>query len=108
MTYIRGENIRVSVEVYDPAGTLVDPTGLTFRWRVASTNPGVITTYTLGTDAELVQDSVGQYHVDISTTSVRGNAPRDHPEARVAYRWEGTGINAFAKESEFVVATGAF
>jgi len=59
-----------------------DPAMVTFNFIAPES--GTETVYTFGTDAEVVQDSTGQYHVDFVV-----NEP-----GRWWYRWEGTGAAA--------------
>lgn len=58
---------RKTVKIRNLAGTLTDPTGLTFRYAV---NGGSATTLTYGTDVALVKDSTGIYHVDFANDVV--------------------------------------
>lgn len=59
--YHEGQTIRLSANI-QVAGVDADPATLTFRIRADGT--GDVTTYEFGTDAELVKDSTGDYHVD--------------------------------------------
>ena len=73
------------------AGALTDPTTVTLRWRVAG---GTETTYTWtaavpGTN--IVKDSVGVFHADITVV-----APGLH-----YFRWAGTGAVVAAEEGTF-------
>lgn len=93
--YNPGDIVRVSTTpgFKDAAGVLADPTTVTLKWRVAG---GVTTTWTrpaAGPDTEIVKDSVGVYHADITTTK-----PGTH-----YFRWEGTGVVTAAEESTFSV-----
>jgi hypothetical protein len=65
-----------------------DPTTITFVMREPD---GLETTYVHGTDAELVKDSVGNYHVDWPVAK----------EGRHFYTWIGTGTAAEAGQGEF-------
>lgn len=60
------------------AGTLTDPSGLTFTYR---TPAGVETSLVYGTDAEVVKSSAGTYYVNLSLTA----------SGRWAYKWVATG-----------------
>ena len=68
--------------------TATDPTTLTFSMREAD---GTVTSYVEGTDAELVRDSLGNFHVDWLLAQV----------GRHRYRWIGTGTAAEADTGEF-------
>ena len=59
MTHDIGDRRKLTCEVRDDGGDLVDPDTLVFTMRDPA---GVLTSYTL-TDVELVHDSVGAYHV---------------------------------------------
>lgn len=65
--YDGGDLVRCSGVFKNSAGTAIDPTTVkfSFYWQSASST---ITTYVFGTDAELVKDSTGNYHVDIDST----------------------------------------
>lgn len=94
MTYDVGDLIRCSITI-KVSDTLTNPTTLKFKVK----NPaGTITTYTYGTDAELVRDSTGAYHIDISATQA----------GTYRYRWESTGTAAGAEEGAFVVNESYF
>lgn len=73
------------------AGTLTDPTTVTFRWRV---NGGTETAWIV-TAGQVVKDSTGLYHADVQTT-VAGT---------YAYRWEGVGALIADAEGSFVVTS---
>lgn len=75
--------VRLSVAITDTAGAAADPTGLTLKVMVPA---GTVTTYTYGTDAALVKDSTGNYHLDYATTV----------EGQHTARYAGTGANAGA------------
>lgn len=93
--YHLGDLIRCSVTFQTAAGTVNDPGAIAFKVKPPVGN---IQTYVYGTDAELVKDSTGIYHVDILTT-VSG---------RWRYRFEGTVSGQAASEHEFVIAPSRF
>ena len=72
------------------ADVVTDPTTVTFVMREPD---GIETPYVYLTDAELVRDSEGVFHVDWPFTK----AGRHHA------RWKGTGAVAEAGESEYYV-----
>jgi len=73
----------------------IDPSNVYFKFKEPS---GEITTYTYGTDAALVRDSIGDYHVDV-----------DVDEAGTwYYRFYSTGTGQAAAESNFVVRASEF
>lgn len=60
--YIVGQRPRFDFQIRDDH-VLTDPTTLTFKFEKPD---GVETTYIYGTDAELVRDSVGKFHVELT------------------------------------------
>lgn len=92
-----GDIVRVSTApgFKDLAGTLVDPTTVNLKWRVAG---GTTTTWTWtsGTPGpNIVRDSVGLFHADITVVAAGLHY----------FRWEGTGAIVAAEESTFSVGT---
>lgn len=97
MAYDKNDTVRFILRITDPtdADTPVDPSGLTFKTK----NPSAATsTYTYGTDAALVKDSTGNYHIDLQLAT----AGTWH------YRWDATGSFAGAQEGSIVVNTSQF
>lgn len=94
-TYDIGDVVRCVSVFRNIAGTAVDPS--TVKAWVQSP-VGVETLYTYGTDAGLVKDSTGNYHLDIEPSI---------PGVWV-YRFEGTGSNKGADETTFIVRKSAF
>lgn len=88
--YKVGATVRCSGAFTNDAGAAVDPTTITFRARKPD---GVVAVYVYGTDAQLVKDAVGAYHVDLPATLA----------GRWAYRFEGTGSAPSADEAQFSV-----
>jgi len=93
--YDVGDQIRCTGTVTNTAGSVVDPSALTFRYKRPS---GSVTIYTYGTDAELVRDSTGVYYVDITTTE----------KGTWSYRFASTSGAVAAGEGEFIVLTSEF
>lgn len=77
------------------AGTNVNPDAIMFKVK---TPAGVVTTYTYGTDAALVRDSTGVYHVDVSVAEA----------GEYVYRFWSTGTGQAASEGQFVVKATLF
>lgn len=96
--YDIGDSVRISVSTATDAGVPTDPTGLTVRYKVAN---GTAVVLTYGTDAEVVKDSSGEFHMDIDLTS-------DMNGALVKYRWVATGAVKGADEGAFKVRQSAF
>lgn len=93
--YDKGDLIRCSGAFTDAAEDAQDPTVVIFKF----TNPsGNTTTYTYDTDAELVKDSVGNYHVDVDADE----------SGRWYTRWEATGTGQAADEELFFVVASRF
>lgn len=62
-TYQKGDLVRISFVFKNSAGAPIDPAVV----KIAVKDPaGVTTTYTYGTDSQLVKDSTGNYHLDQS------------------------------------------
>lgn len=88
--YDIGQLVRSSV-TFEVSGTPTDPGGVFVEYRSPS---GVETTLEYGTDAALVKDDTGDYHVDI-----------DADEGGDWYgRWYSTGNGQAAKQFSFKVA----
>lgn len=93
--YDVGDLVRISATFANVSGVNADPTTVKAKFK----NPaGTVTTYTYGTDVQLVKDATGKYHVDISITS----------NGEWWYRWEGTGAVQAAEENDFVVRKSQF
>ena len=75
------------------ATVATDPTTLTFKMREPD---GTVTTYVSGTDAELVKDSTGNFHVNWPIAKV----------GKYYYRWIGTGAAAESDTGEFEALPG--
>lgn len=85
-----GDKIRLSAAFRDIDAVAQDPGGVTFTLRAPS---GALTTYTYGTDAALVKDSTGNYHVDVVVSAA----------GRYRYRFAGVTTGQAAAESVFRV-----
>jgi len=90
-TFTQGKLIRITVSFTDQeSGAQVDPDPLSFLFSLG----GTTTTYDYGIDAELVRDSEGIYHVDISTS----------PDSGALYwRFEGGPVNQDAIQGNFII-----
>jgi len=58
----RGDLVRVTGTFENASGSNIDPASVRVKVRSPS---GTITTYIYGTDAALIKDSTGVYHLDI-------------------------------------------
>jgi len=88
--YDVGDLIEVSAIFTNVAGDAIDPSVVIFAFKDPA---GAKTTYTYGTNNELVKDSVGNYHVNVSVDSA----------GTWYYRWSSTGEGQAAEEDQFVV-----
>jgi hypothetical protein len=88
--YSNGAQVTCSAVFQNTAGTAIDPTSVNFQ---VTSPAGTVTAYTYGSDTQLVKDSTGHYHVDVSA-SVDGVW---------AYRFYSTGTGQAASEATFVV-----
>jgi len=93
--YDKGDLVRVEGAFKDDDEILTDPTIVRFKF---TTPAGVMTTYVHGTDVQLVRDSTGQYHVDLTPTQ----------SGDWHYSWECSGLVQAAEPWQFVVKPGAF
>ena len=94
MAYHLGDLIRVSAVFTDAAGDAVDPDAVFAQYKDPSGN---VTELEYLTDAALVKDSVGNYHVDI-----------DADEAgRWRYRFYSTGDGQAANQKSFDVTASS-
>lgn len=85
-----GDLRSLSVAFTDKLSAPFDPDTVTFKM----TEPdGITTTFVYLTDAELVKDSVGNYHVDWTFAK----------SGRHFLRWEGTGALATAEPDEVYI-----
>lgn len=88
--YAKDSLVRVSSE-FTILSVDTDPTTVKCYYKDPN---NVVTTLTYGTDAALVRDATGKYHVDISAT-IAGNW---------WYRFEASGAVVAANEAEFVIS----
>jgi uncharacterized protein YfaS (alpha-2-macroglobulin family) len=71
-------------------GTNVDPTAVLFKVKSPT---GTVTTYTYGTDVQLVKSATGIYYVNVSATE----------NGMYRYRFYSTGTGQAASEGQFRV-----
>ena len=87
--YKLGQRVRCAV-TFTVSSTNTDPTTVKAKVKDPS---GTVTTYTYGTDAALVKDATGQYHLDVDTDE----------NGEWHFRFEGTGACTAVEESSFYV-----
>lgn len=92
--YAVGALVRVSAWFVSD-GQDVDPSAVQVSIR---TPAGVITHHVHGTDAQVVRDSTGRYHYDVSVTA----------SGDWYYRWLGSGTYQAADEQVFKVTSSQF
>lgn len=85
-----GDLVRADVTFTNSAGNVADPTTVSVIYTSPS---GTTTTKTYITDSEVVKDSTGKYHIDITIDEA----------GMWYYRWEGTGTLVAAVESFIAV-----
>lgn len=96
MSYSIGDKPRLIATFKDGiTKTLADPDVVRFRFK---TPDGTETVYVFGTNAELVKESTGVYHVDLPLTS----------QDEWWYRWEAAGAIACALERAIQVTETQF
>lgn len=93
--YSKGDLVRCSASFADSAGTATNPTAVLCQVK---TPAGTTTTYTYGTDAELVRASTGNYYVDVDASLV----------GTYHYRFYSTGTGQAADEGSFRVKDSNF
>lgn len=93
--FYKGQTVKLTGRFFNNKEQPVDPTTVLFKLRSPS---GVITSYVHGTDAELFQDLVGVYHVDVDVNE----------SGTWFYRFYTTDAVKGAAETEFVVRRSQF
>jgi len=69
-TFVEGNVLRFNGTFTDEiTGDLIDPSHVAFGWRV---NGGPITIKEFGIGPDIVRQSVGQYYIDVDSTSRSG------------------------------------
>jgi hypothetical protein len=95
--YAVGALVKVAAVFRNPATNgLLDPTGVQFKFK----HPvlGIVTTYVYGTDAQLVRDSQGMYHVTISADAA----------GHWYWKFTSTGTGQAAQKGYFTVESDDF
>ena len=93
-TYHKGDLVRCTGTFTNAAGTATDPDVV----KASIRSPSTTTTYTYGTDAELVKSATGIYYVDVSASA----------SGVWWYRFFSTGTGQGAGETHFVVDESKF
>lgn len=94
-TFHVGDDVRCAAAFTNSAGVAVDPTAVICKIRDPE---GTVTPKIYGTDAELVRDSAGSYHIDVDA-SMPGTW---------WVRFYSTGSGKAAIEESFEVETSKF
>ena len=95
-TYNLDQQVRFSVSISNLLSVAVDPDDVYFQWRRPDTK--IISTYHYGVDPELVRDSIGNYHADVTL-----DFPGEWP-----YRFYWTGTYVGAAENKCCVRDSVF
>lgn len=90
-TYDVGDDVRLSIELKDSAGAVVDPTTLTLTVKPAL---GTATTYTYAA-GQITKDSTGNYHKDYTVLTGSGGM--------VYYKFTATGTAIGMEQGAFMV-----
>ncbi len=93
--YDIGDEVRVSAAFQSLANVLTDPTTVTVKVKDPA---NAITSYVYGTDEELVKDSTGMYHLDVTPDQ----------SGTWYYRFASTGTVTAAEEKSFLVRESNF
>lgn len=94
--YDKGDVVRVSAAFTRvDTGAAVDPTAVLCEIKSPA---GAITTYTYGTDAALIKDSTGNYHLDFDVDTT----------GYWRYRWRSTGTWKAAEWATVLVEASQF
>lgn len=94
--YTFGDQPRLSIAFTDPdnADAAYDPTGVVLTvWKPDDADASPSISYVHGTDAQLVKDSVGNYHADIDADTA----------GTWSYHFQGTGTGKAADRKSFEV-----
>lgn len=94
-TYDKGDVVRCSATFSNSAGVSIDPAAVLFDFKTLA---GATTTYTYGTDSELIKDDTGDYHVDLGANE----------EGVWYWRFYSTGTGQAAAEARFHVCDTKF
>lgn len=94
--YHVGDQVRLTAQFADSAGTLIDPTTISCLVKLRYVIGAATTTYTH--PATITKDSTGIYHVDVTPTT----------EGIWDYRWVATGTVIAAEEGAFNVPNSEF
>ena len=95
MAYYIGDLVRVSAVFKNTSDVETDPTTITMKFKDPAS---VITTYVHSTDSELVKDSTGNYHVDLTLDQ----------DGHWYYQFIGTGTVVAGEEARFEVEVSQF
>lgn len=91
-TYDPTDQVRLEATFRNTSNALANPSTVTLVVQKPDMSHD---TYVYGTDAEVVRDSTGVYHVDVQ--------PEDGEEGIWVYRWRATGTVQQATEGTFFV-----
>ena len=93
--YQKGDLVRIDGSFTDLAGTLADPTTVTLK----VTPPFAVTVAYTWAGAQVIRDSLGVFHYDLSVAEA----------GQWFFRWEATGASSQAADlGEFMVEPSSF
>lgn len=93
--YDIGDQIRVGYTFKNSSGTAADPTTVTLKLR---TPAGTETSHVYLTDLNVIKDSTGAYHYDLTLAE----------SGTYSWRWIGTGNVVLADEGQIAVRRSRF
>lgn len=91
-TFQIGDTVRLTGTFRDEDKVLTDPTTVTVSTK---TPGGVVQTWHYSTDADVIKDSTGKYHIDVAPDS----------EGRWTFQWKAEGTLVTLEEQHFLVRT---
>ena len=98
-----GDTVRDAVVFKDINDVETDPTTVKYKFKTAAGSTAI---YIYGTDAEVVKDSTGNYHVDLPITAA--GSDQVNKQRTWHTRWEGTGTIVAAAEGTITVRSSQF
>ena len=89
--------VRLSANFKNSSDVDTDPTTVVFRYRIGET--GSTTTYTYPTDVQVVRDSVGNFHIELTPIIA---------DSLYYYSFHGTGTLIASKQDYFITKISYF
>lgn len=92
-----GDLVRLTGTFANDAGALTDPSTITVSVRLRKRG-ATSASFVFGTDAEVVQDSTGVFHIDYLVPDIAPDRGLS-----IEYEWAGTGAVQSVEQGAFVV-----